>query len=151
MPTLELVSIGCPEIPELPRYESFAWRAETELVSHRGIFQPVFHMLSGVIVHLANKDLEDGEGGWYAGALIDWGREGELVAFLSPARADVEDLMRRLIEASPLREITFSTDAQGFGEIGRERGTLTFGEFLGLLDGGSILFNELWRVRGIAG
>ena len=55
MPTVELISIGCLEIPELPKYPSFAYIADMELVCHRGLFQNIFDSLTGGMVHLANK------------------------------------------------------------------------------------------------
>lgn len=72
MPTIELISIDCPAIPELPHYSSIAYRIEDRLQSHRGLFQDVFDTLSGVILHLANKELEGEDGGWFAGLLMDW-------------------------------------------------------------------------------
>jgi hypothetical protein len=35
VPTIELISIDSPAIPDLPIYASFAYQAETELQSHR--------------------------------------------------------------------------------------------------------------------
>jgi len=86
MPTIELISIDCPAIPALPTYRSFAYRAETRLESHRALFQAVFDSLSGVIVHLANKEMEGEDGCWFAGKLMDWtstkaDRDRELHAF----------------------------------------------------------------------
>lgn len=72
MPSIELVSINCRHIPALPQYASFAYRVDTRLESDRALFQPVFDTLNGVIVHLANKDLEGHTEGWFAGEIMDW-------------------------------------------------------------------------------
>ncbi len=69
MPTIEIVSIGCPQKPKLPKYPTFAYKMEKKLRSHRALFQHVFDLHTGVIVHLANRDIE---AGWFAGELLDW-------------------------------------------------------------------------------
>jgi hypothetical protein len=71
MPTIELISVGCPDIPELPDFQSFSLEAESVLRSHRGLFQSKFDEVAGVIVHLANRDA-DGKFGGCAGSIIDW-------------------------------------------------------------------------------
>ena len=116
VPTIESISIGCPKIPELPKYPSFAYIAETELKTQRSLFQNVFDTLTGVIVHLANKEFErEEEGCWFAGMLMEWDDDDALV-FCAEARGDVADLMQRLIAASPEKRITFSTDYQFGGD-----------------------------------
>ncbi len=146
MPTIELISIGCPKVPKLRQYPGFACIAETNLVTHRGLFQSVFDSLTGVIVHLANKSLEGREDGfWHAGALMDW-NEGSALVFLPEPRRDVADLMQLLLRASPERRITFSTDYQ-FGGRKRECGEVTLSEFFHLHDQHKLRYNKLWRVR----
>lgn len=146
MPTIELVSIGCAKIPDLPKYPSFAYIAEKELISHRSLFQNVFDSLTGVVVHLANKSFEDDEGGaWFAGAIMDWDDDKALV-FLPETRRDIEDLMKRLIFASPERRITFSTDYQ-FGGRRKKCETLTLHEFLRLHDKLLLRYNKLWHIH----
>ena len=108
VPTIELISIGCPSVPELPKYPSFAYIAETDLVTHRSLFQGVFDSLSGVIVHLANKSFEGEEdGGWFAGMIMEWTEDDALV-FLPETRRDITDLMQRLIAASPEADHVFN-------------------------------------------
>ena len=146
MPTIELISIGCPKVPELPKYPSFAYIADTELVTHRSLFQNIFDSLTGVIVHLANKSFEGEEdGGWFAGMIMDWEDDDALV-FLPETRLDVSDLMQRLIAASPERRITFSTDYQ-FGGERQEGGEITFSEFFRLHDERALRYNRFWYVR----
>ena len=77
MPTIEIVSIDCSAIPDLPCYRSFAYRAETQLVSHRALFQPIFDKLNGIIVHLENKEMEGEHGMWFAGGIMDWMQNSE--------------------------------------------------------------------------
>jgi hypothetical protein len=146
VPTIELISIGCPEVPELPKYPCFAYIAETNLVTHRLLFQNVFDSLTGVIVHLANKDFEGEEDRcWFAGMIMNWDHDEALV-FLPETRRDVADLMRRLIAASPDHRITFSTDYQ-FGGDRQECGEVAFSEFFRLHDAHALRYNRFWYVR----
>ena len=146
VPTIELISIGCPTVPELPKYPSFAYIAETKLVTHRSLFQNVFDSLTGVIVHLANKSFEGEEdGGWFAGMIMDWTDDDSLV-FLPETRRDITDLMQRLIAASPELQITFSTDYQ-FGGDRQVCGELTLDEFFRLHDDHALRYNSLWQLK----
>lgn len=193
MPTIELVAINCPEIPALPQYASFAYKVETQLVSHRALFQSVFDTMNGVIVHLANKDLEEEDAiGWFAGKIMDWTMTGEdeeryllsiaesivqavdhettlrdkvsvvkeyleihsilpeqcdtVLVFLPETSTDLEDLMSRLLDASPEHRITFSSDYQ-FGGNRRECGELTLTEFFDLHDARLLKYNSLYFIR----
>ena len=146
MPTIEMISIGCKQPPDLPRYDSFAYYAEPKLQSHRGLFQSVFDSLSGIIVHLANKDMEGHEDGcWFAGKIMDWQRDDNALIFLPDTLLDVRDLMQRLIAASPQRHITFSTDYQ-FGGRRRECGEITFSQFFDLHARRKVRYNRFWYV-----
>jgi hypothetical protein len=171
MPTIELISIGCLQAPDLPQYSSFAYIADTKLVSHRALFQKVFDALTGVIVHLANKELEGDTTFWFAGKIMDWSHmdscHDEALLFLPHTRRDVANLMQRLIAASPQRRITFSTDIQWellppspqrrlitiapglqreVGD-GQECGEVAFSEFFRLHDAHALKYNCLWYVR----
>lgn len=146
MPTIEIVSIGCPQIPDLPRYPSLAYIAETTLQSHRELFQSVFDSLSGVIVHLANKELEGEEDRiWFAGRLMNW-EDDEALVFLPDAHSDVTDLMQHLIAASPHHRIIFSTDYQ-FGGERQECGETTLTDFFDLHDRQALRYNTLYFVK----
>jgi hypothetical protein len=146
VPTIELISIGCLKTPDLPRYDSFAYIADTKLRSHRALFQSVFDTLSGVIVHLANKDMEGHEDGcWFGGKIMDW-EEDEALVFLPDTLLDVRDLMQRLIAASPRHRITFSTDYQ-FGSERCECGEIAFSRFFELHGRHELRYNQLWYVK----
>lgn len=145
MPTLELISIDCPEIPVLPAYPTFAYRMEKELRSHRSLFQPAFDELSGVIVHLANKELEGTNSRWFAGMLMDWYSTNALV-FQTEVRDDVADLMQRLLDASPVGQVTFSSDYQ-FGGCGQETREVSLRDFFRLHDRHALRYNTLYQVH----
>lgn len=101
--------------------------------------------MTGVVVHLANKEFEGEEGGWFAGMIMVWD-DDEALVFLPEARRDVADLMQRLIVASPQRRITFSTDYQ-FGGERQACGEVTFSEFFRLHDEYALRYNRFWYVR----
>ncbi|HEX2948597.1 MAG TPA: hypothetical protein VHV83_03360 [Armatimonadota bacterium] len=151
MPTIELVAIDCRAIPDLPSYQSFAYRVDTQLESDRALFQPVFEALNGIMIHLANKDFEgDDNGPWFAGAIMDWTQTGshckQVLIFLPETRDEIIDLMQRLLCASPQHRITFSTDYQ-FGGERRICSEITLADFVNLHDQRSLRYNELYFIR----
>jgi hypothetical protein len=145
VPTIELISIDCPEAPALPRYPTFACRADSALVSRRGLFQPTFDELNGVMVNLANKELEGANSAPYAGTVMDWPCDDALL-FRSETRDDVMDLMQRLLEASPKHRLAFATEYQ-FGGEKRECGEVSLSEFFQLHDRHALRYNCLWYVH----
>jgi len=147
MPTIELISIGCKKVPDLPNYSSFAFIAETGVQSHRGLFQSSFDLFDGVIVHLANKAFEGTDGCWFAGHLVDFGSHGTTLGFRPEVIPDLRHLMLKLLAASAGGWITFSTDYQ-FGGRRRERSKVGLSQFFKLHDGGMLRFNELWFIHG---
>lgn len=149
MPTIEIVSVGAPPVLDLPKYETFAYEYESELEGHRGLFQHLFDQLNGVIVHLANKDLEDAGSGWFAGHLMTWDHEDDSLVFESHVAADVSDMMIRLLEASPTGELTFSSDYQfGPEEPRLHEALLSLEQFWGLHNSAQLRFNAYYRIRG---
>ena len=145
MPTIELVSIDCSIIPELPKYPNFSYMMEPTLESHRDLFQSVFNSLSGIIIHLGNKELEEREHGfWFAGMLMDWDYDEALV-FSPEVFQDVIALMQKLIVLSPQQRITSSSDYQ-FGGLRQECGEVTFSQFLQLHEQKKLRYNNLWYV-----
>lgn len=145
MPAIELISIDCPEAPPLPRYPSFACRAASDLVSRRGLFQPVFDNMHGVMVNLANKELEGSKSTCYAGTVMDWPCDDALL-FRSETRDDVRDLMQRLLDASPQHRVAFAAEYQ-FGGEKCECGEISLSEFFQLHDRHALRYNCLWYVR----
>ena len=138
MPTIEILSLGCETVPDLPTFSSFTFIAESDLQSHRALFQPVFDTVSGVIVHLGNKELEKDlkagkVGFWFCGDLIDWSEEGIKLPIIDPALGEeqwwgedqdyafrflrdvvpeMRELFSTLLQQSPVGQIFFSTDYQ---------------------------------------
>ena len=161
MPTIELISIGCPDIPELPNFKSFSFEVESELKSHRGLFQSKFDEVSGVIVHLANKNV-DGTFGGFAGSLIDWDRkfitvpeeddtwsgEDQLFEFrFEPSIiGDLKTLIMILMESSPCKKVWFSTDIQ-FGPSKTSEENITLERFFHQIVNSSLFWHRLYVIR----
>lgn len=146
MPTIELISIGCPRVPRVPRYRTFGWLAERNLASHRGLFQSLFDEQAGVIFHLGNKDQEKDPGGcWFAGGVMDW-TEDRTVFFPSEAFAEFQDFVQRLLRASSEQRVIFSTDYQFggrrsvFGEVRRD-------SFFAMHNARKLKYNALYYIR----
>jgi hypothetical protein len=105
----------------------------------------VFDSLSGIIIHLGNKELEEKKSGfWFAGSLMDW-NYGEALVFLPNSRQEVADLMLKLIMLSPQKRITFSSDYQ-FGSSRQECGGVTLSQFLKLHDQKRLRYNSIWYI-----
>lgn len=134
-------------LPALPSYAFFAWKGEDRLIGHRGLVQSIFNSFQGVIVHLADKDLEGGFP-WFAGQLFEWSEgydsEGDQVLrFRSEIVAEVQDLLQRLLDASPVDRILFSTDYQ-FGGDRREGGECDLQSFWDRHAHEDLRFNTLY-------
>jgi hypothetical protein len=162
MPTIELISIECADIPELPDFESFSFEAECALQSHRGLFQSKFDEVSGVIVHLANKRV-DGTFGGFAGNLIDWSKdefitlpegddtwrgEDQLFQFqFEPSIVgDLKTLIMILMESSPRKEVWFSTDIQ-FGPSKTSEESTTLDRFFHQIESSALFWHRLYMIK----
>jgi hypothetical protein len=115
MPTIEIVCVAQTEpldFSSLP----FAVRAENELLSHRGLFQSDFDKLQGCIYHLGNPDMRgDDDVGFFAYELISDSPEDETedcLKFNDEFVPHVKIIFRQLLAASPVSQITFSSDWQ---------------------------------------
>ena len=173
MPTIEIVSIGTNYIPDLPRFDTFACMVEAELQSHRSLFQEDFDSVSGVIVHLGNKefqeDFDKGEVGvWFAGQLIDWSDGKTIIIptvdpdfdepqwwgedqsygfrFLSNVFCEVCELLSLLLEHSPVKQVFFSTDYQFGPSKAMKRMSCTLRSFIDEHDANGLRWNCLYQI-----
>jgi len=154
MPTIEIVSVGSKEVPDLPCYDGFAYIAEGGVVSHRGLFQKELDKNDGIIVHLANKEFEGEEDeGWFAGGIMNWDDDSgfDPVVFEKHRFPDVIDLLERLIVESPCSEVIFLTDYQ-FGPEKSEvaENSISMPEFVDLHTQRKLRYNKLYRIRNIS-
>ena len=151
MPTVEIISINATDIPNLPKYERFAYFAEEGVVSHRKLFQHELNKFDGFIVHLANKEFEKSkEGWWFAEKLFDFSKDDsyQTIRFISLVIPEVIDILTKMIEASPNGEIIFLTDFQ----MGPEQSQIlnkpiNLNEFLILHEDEKLRFNALYRIK----
>ena len=111
-----------------------------------GLFQTLFNEQHGVIFHLGNKEQEkDPEGYWFAGGVMDW-TEARTVFFPREARSEFQDLLIRLLRASPEGRVLFSTDYQ-FGGKRRVFGEICLSSFLAMHDERKLKYNVLYYIR----
>jgi len=150
LPTIEIVSVKAPSETKLPQYNSFAYMADSTIESHRGLFQHKFDDLKGVMVHLANKELgEENDGDWFAGKLMDWNRDDDPLFFETQVIPDVFDLMHRLLNASPVATLTFSSDYQFGPPSVEEDSPLSMDRFWQLHDADKLRYNAFYRISNV--
>ncbi|MEO1131456.1 MAG: hypothetical protein AAFX40_01985 [Cyanobacteria bacterium J06639_1] len=149
MPTIEMISIGASWPLQLPSYSGFAYQSEREIVSHRSLFQSILDELEGVIVHLANKNLEKHRGFWFTGRLMDWEQEDNVMRFKQDVLPQVVSLMHQLIQYSPTSDLIFLTDYQFGGQRQVIESLMSASEFLRLHDENQLNFNTLYRIQNL--
>lgn len=146
MPTIELISLNAETIPQLPSYSSFAYIVESDLVSHRGLFQQIFDRSKGYIVHIGNKEFENNKDSfWYAGEIMNW--EEDAVVFLKETFRDLKDLIQRMIDSSPNNEILFSTDYQFGPEKPMDFGAVSIEEFYEFHRLKKLRWNSIYKIQ----
>jgi hypothetical protein len=150
MPTIEIIAVNAQHLPALPEYARFAWRGESELVSDRGLFQPVLDRLSGVIVHLGDRFDHPEEPSWFCGHIIknrpveeDWTE----FQFEDDAKTEVGDLLRRMRDASPNQYVIFLTDFQFGPDEPLEQEFDSLEAFWARHDAHKLRHNTLYHVR----
>ena len=141
MPTIEIVSVNAEPF-DLPEYKEFRTRMDTDLVGDRGLFQRQFDQLDGVMVHLGNL-----KGFWFANQIIEWGQEDGNIKFTPEALSELKDLFQRLLNASPVGRITFSTDLQGGPDPFIAESPVTLEEFWQLHDEKKLFFHDYFEIH----
>ena len=81
MPTIEIASINSTGLGLNQADFDVAIIEENKLESHRGLFYDLLRQQNGVIIHIGNPDFKDDkEGGYFAGAIVDWDFEpGDII------------------------------------------------------------------------
>lgn len=130
MPSIEVVSIGQQQPSDLCSL-SFAVRSETELESHRGLFQEDFNSLTGVIYHLGNPEFKiEEDNGFFAYQLLsEESQNNDFFEIDRKFRADFEYLINTLMIASPVARVFFTSDWQFGPEKITKGGELTLVDF----------------------
>jgi hypothetical protein len=75
MPTIEIVSIDSDVDIDQKDFE-VAILVDKKMESHRGLFFDFLIKQNGTMIHVGNPEFKnDKDGGFFAGAIIDWGLE----------------------------------------------------------------------------
>lgn len=147
MPTIEIVSLDA-KMPILNQNDyDIAIIEESELRTHRALFDGFLRDKSGLMVHLGNPDMKsDKEGGFWAGKIINWevspgnltipafndGETGadqdERFKFKDKYEVEVRRLVELYLNQSPLKVAYFLTDYQ-FGPAKASYAQVTLNQF----------------------
>ncbi len=147
MPSIEVVSIGQQQPSDLSRL-SFAIRSETELESHRGLFQEDFNRLTGVIYHLGNPEfkIQDDNGFFAYQLLSEESQKNDFFEIDREFRADFEYLINTLLTESPVARVFFTSDWQFGPETTTKGGELTLVDFWDLHDRHQLQLNASYTI-----
>lgn len=149
MPTIEIVCVAQAEpfdFSNLP----FVVLAENKLVSHRTLFQSDFEKLQGCIYHLGNPDLrEDNDFAFFAYELINdaiSNQEEDFLKFNDKFIPHVKIMIRQLLAASPIGQVTFSSDWQFSSENVRRFESISEEKFWEMHDACELRFSALYKI-----
>jgi hypothetical protein len=149
MPTIELVCVAQAEpldVSSLP----FAVLAENKLLSHRALFQSDFDKLQGCIYHLGNPNLRGDEDGlfWAYELISDSTSEHEedCLKFNDEFIPHVKKMLSQLLVASPVGQMTFSSDWQFGTKDVRRFEAITEGKFWEMHDACELRFNAFYKI-----
>ncbi len=152
MPTIEVVCVAQGEpldVSSLP----FAVLAENKLLSHRALFQSDFDKLQeGCIYHLGNPSLRgDKDGLFWAYELISEAiaeqDEEDCLKFNDEFVLHVKKMLSLLLVASPVGQITFSSDWQFGTEDVQRFEAITEEKFWEMHDACNLRFNAFYKIE----
>lgn len=170
MPTIEIASLKSTGLEINQDDFDIAIIEENILESHRGLFHDFLSKQKGIIIHIGNPDFKnDKEGGFYAGAIINWEfeypdfeeKQKELLVneenhwanqdfifqFKVDYKSEIEKLMSIAINKSPKQKICFLTDYQ-FGPEKAEYKKLTdLKDFWKEHDQNGLNWNTLYEIE----
>lgn len=171
MPTIEIVSVNSTGMNLNQKDYEFAIIEENKLVSHRGLFKKFLKKQKGVIVHLGDPDFkEEKDGFFWGGELIDWDFEPVKISFpfcdsanhifesgadqklkfkiLDKYKTDVDKLLRKALNCSPLKKSYFLTDYQFGPEREKIEVNYSINDFWTEHDKEGLRFNTLYEFYG---
>jgi hypothetical protein len=171
MPTIEIASINSTRLGLNQADFDIAIIEEHKLESHRGLFYDQLRQQNGVIVHIGNPDFKDDkEGGFFAGAIVDWSFEpGDIIMheydeddqtynsganqkfrfkFLEQFKPDIDKLLKIALDNSPIKKVCFLTDYQFGPENGRTEIIYTITDFWTQHDNEGLGLNTLYEMYG---
>ena len=157
MPTIEIVSINAKGLGLNQDEFDIAILEESNLKSYRGLFYDFLWKQKGIIIHIGNPAFrENKKGGFFAGQIIDWSfvseeNQEELnqqkFKFQGKYRSDIDGLLHRSINGSPVSKIYFLTDYQ----FGPKKVTFevigTILDYWTLHDNKGLRFNTIYEIH----
>jgi len=170
MPTIEIASIESTGLNLNENDFTIAIIEEKKLESHRGLFYDFLVEQNGTMIHIGNPDMKDDKDIFFANLLIDWSFEDAPVQipkvdlnepiietganqlfgfkFLEIYKKDIDTILRKAIEASPIKRVFFLTDYQfGPKEANREI-IYTIADFWDRHDSSGLVYNTLYELYG---
>ena len=168
MPTIEIVSFNSSGLGLNQDEYDVALIEENELRSHRGLFYNKLKKQNGVIIHIGNPDMKgDKEGGFFAGAIIDWGFQPDEILipefdenkptnnseanqqfqfkFLDQYKKDIDRLMFAALNNSPIGKACFLTDYQFGPEVGKTQNIFSISNFWAQHDKHGLDLNTMYE------
>lgn len=168
MPTIEIASIESEGLHLNEDDFKIAIIEETKLESHRGLFYDFLIKQKGTIVHIGNPEFKDGKDIFFGNILIDWSFDDSPIQipevnvnepvmntggnqlfgfkFLSDYKDDIDLILKKAIESSPIKKVYFLTDYQfGPGKANKEI-IYTRADFWERHDTVGLVYNTLYEL-----
>ena len=171
MPTIEIVSIDS-DLGVGQKDFDVAIRVDKKLESHRGLFYNFLIKQTGTMIHIGNPDFKnDEDGGFFAGAIIDWGLKSNDLNIPQtdpndPAdnwganqsfkyrvskeyKPDIDRLIRTAISESKIKKVYFLTDYQFGPEESSHEIIYTLTDLWDRHDNEGLEWNKLYEIYSV--
>jgi hypothetical protein len=171
MPTVEIVSIDSDIYIDQQDYK-VAILVDKKLKSHRGLFFDFLIKQNGTMIHVGNPDFKnDKGGGFFAGAIIDWGLETNDLEiprvdpndstdnwganqsfkyrFSEECKSDVDRLIKTAITESKIKKVYFLTDYQFGPEKPSHEIIYTLKDLWDRHDNEGLEWNKLYEIYSV--
>jgi hypothetical protein len=168
MPTIEIISVQNDDQFLLNQKDyPFAIIQEKRIKSHRGLFCEYLNKYQGSIIHIGNPDfIDDYEGFFFAGNLINWEFESKPELLILPSLASgwngsdqsrifqfkenyyphILGIIRKSLQHSEQNLCFFLTDYQFGPKDGKISRNLTLAQFDQVHNSGGLKWNCLYRL-----
>lgn len=171
MPTIEIISVDS-DIDINQKDFEVAIRVDKRLESHRGLFYDFLIKQNGTMIHIGNPEFKNEEdGGFFAGAIIDWGLEtNDLVIpqvdsndpadnwganqsfkyrFSKEYKSDIDRLIRIAIAESKTKKVYILTDYQFGPEKPSHEIIYTLTDLWDRHDSEGLEWNKLYEIYSV--
>jgi hypothetical protein len=171
MPTIEIVSLDSNVNIDQNDFE-VAIRIDKQLESHRGLFYDFLIRQNGTMIHVGNPDFKnDKDGGFYAGAIIDWTFESKELSipnidtndpidssganqsfkyrFSEEYKGEIDRLIKIAICGSKIKKTYFLTDYQFGPDRPSQEIIYTLKDFWDRHDKEGLEWNKLYEIYSL--